>query len=433
MKTFFYFYAQIVAAVVTGCAIVAITARAQSVSPTSTTTPMTATTLQTQIQQKQQQLNDVNAQLASTTASLKQIQSQRVTLQQQLNLINGNVNSLNLGIQADALTSQQLTLEIDQLQSDMKDIQASVTTKQNAIASILQEVERNDSENGNLLALFLKSGTLADGVLEANSLLNLRAELATDIDALKELNTEYAAKIGDSTAKSDQVTAHQEDLQNKKVIVQDQQTQKQTLLKSTKNQESVFQEQVTALQKEQAAIASDMEAIAAVLRTKIDPSTLPALAPGVLLVPIQGDDESDITQGYGATAFAKNGYAGHWHNGIDLAASIGTPVLAAEDGVVAATGNQDTYCYKGAYGKFVVINHTNNLTTLYGHLSRIIAAKGDTVKRGQIIGYSGQTGYATGPHLHFTVYAQATFYMGPSKVCGPMPYGGDLNPIGYLF
>ncbi len=433
MKTLFYFCARGVAVVLTACAIIIIMVHAVNAAAAATTTPATATTLQEQIEQKQQQLNDVNTQLTSTTASLKQIQSQRVTLQQQLNLINGNINSLNLGIQADTLTSQQLTLEIEQLQSDTKDIQASVATKQSAIASILQEVERNDSENGNLLALFLKSGTLADGVLEANSLLNLRAELATNIDALKELNTEYTVKIEDGTTKSGQVTAHQQDLQNKKAIVQDQQTQKQTLLKSTKNQESVFQQQVTALQKEQAEIAADMEAIAAVLRTKIDPSTLPALAPGVLLVPIQGDDQSDITQGYGATAFAKNGYAGHWHNGIDLAASIGTPVLAAEDGTVAATGNQDVYCPKGAYGKFVVINHTDNLTTLYGHLSRILVAKGDTVKRGQVIGYSGQTGYATGPHLHFTVYAQPTFYMGQSKVCGPMPYGGDLNPIGYLF
>ena len=140
-----------------------------------------------------------------------------------------------------------------------------------------------------------------------------------------------------------------------------------------------------------------------------------------------------MTQGYGATDFAKNGYQGHWHNGVDLAAAIGTPVLAAEDGTIMAAGNQDLYCRKGAYGRFIAINHTDNLTTLYGHLSRILVAKGDIVKRGQVIGYSGQTGYATGPHLHFTVYAQATFYMGISKACGPMPYGGDLNPIGYLF
>jgi murein DD-endopeptidase MepM/ murein hydrolase activator NlpD len=139
-----------------------------------------------------------------------------------------------------------------------------------------------------------------------------------------------------------------------------------------------------------------------------------------------------MTQGYGATAFAKNGYQGHWHNGVDLAASIGTPVLAAEDGEVVATGNQDAYCYRGAYGKFIVIKHNDNLVTLYGHLSKQIVVKGDVVKRGQVIGYSGMTGYATGPHLHFTVFAGPTFYMGPSKVCGPMPYGGDLNPLSYL-
>ena len=94
--------------------------------------------------------------------------------------------------------------------------------------------------------------------------------------------------------------------------------------------------------------------------------------------------------------------------------------------------NQDSYCYKGAYGKVVVINHTNNLTTLYGHLSRYIVAKGDIVQKGQVIGYSGKTGYATGPHLHFTVFAQPTFYVGPSRTCGPMPFGGDLNPQRYL-
>jgi len=80
----------------------------------------------------------------------------------------------------------------------------------------------------------------------------------------------------------------------------------------------------------------------------------------------------------------------------------------------------------------VVIKHNNNLTTLYGHLSRIVAKTGDTVKRGDLIGYEGSTGYATGPHIHFTVYASPTFYMGSSKTCGPMPFGGDLNPTLYL-
>lgn len=420
----------VLAAVIAGGSFVAAAARADTAT---TTISAAASTLQEQIQQKQQQLNSVNAQIASTTAVLKQVQTQRVTLQQQVNLINGNISTLNLGIQSDTLTAQQLALEIEQLQGDIKDIQASVALKQAAIASILQQVERSDTTNGNLLALFIKSGSLANGVLEANSLLNLRSQLASNIDTLKSLNDQYSQKIQASGTKQQQVVQHQQDLQNKKAIVQDQQAQKTSLLATTKGQESVFQQQVNALKKQQTDIATQIEAIAAILRTKIDPSTLPALGPGVLGIPAQGITKANVTQGYGATAFAKNGYAGHWHNGIDFGMSIGTPVVAAEAGKIMAVANEDLYCPRGAYGKFIVINHTNGLTTLYGHLSRQIVSVGQTVARGQVIGYSGQTGYATGPHLHFTVFAQTTYYLSTSKSCGPLPQGGDLNPLGYLF
>ncbi|MGC9968920.1 MAG: peptidoglycan DD-metalloendopeptidase family protein [Minisyncoccia bacterium] len=409
-------------------------ASAHADTTTSTVSSLSRDVLQSQIQDKAKQLDVINQQLASTTASLKTTTAQRQTLQQQVGVLNGNIKTLNLGIQADTLTVQQLQLEIQGLGYDIQDIESSVSLKQAAIEDILKEFQKNDAGNGNLLALFLKSGSLADGVLEAQSLSNLQSQLSSDIDNLKSLHDQYNGKLQESSTKRNQVVVHQGDLANKKVIVQDQTVQKQQLLTTTKNQESIYQKQLSDLQKQQQETASDIEALDAVLRLKIDPSTLPAMVPGVLLVPIANDTtRASITQGYGATDFAKNGYQGHWHNGIDLSAPIGTPVLAADDGTIAATGNQDAYCRKGAYGRFVVINHTNYLTTLYGHLSKILVSKGDIVKRGQVIGYSGQTGYATGPHLHLTVYAQATFYMGPSKVCGPMPYGGDLNPIPYLF
>lgn len=400
----------------------------------TSTSSLSRDTLQSQIQDKSKQLQVIDAQLASTTAILQNTTKQRQTLQQQLNVLNGNIKTLNLGIQADTLTAQQLQLEIQNIGYDLQDISDSMALKTTAIGAILQEMQRNDTEKGNLLALMLKSNSLADGVFEAQNLSDLQGRLASDIDTLKQLRDQYNSKLQESSTKKSQVTAHQQDLLNKKSIVQDQTTEKQQLVSATKNQEGLYQKQLADLKKQQEQIANDIEALDAVLRLKIDPSSLPAVVPGVLAIPIAADTtKSSITQGYGATSFAKNGYAGHWHNGIDLAASVGTPVLAAEDGTIAATGNQDAYCPKGAYGRFIAINHTNNLTTLYGHLSKILVSKGDQVKRGQVIGYSGQTGYATGPHLHFTVYAQATFYMGPSKVCGPMPFGGDLNPIGYLY
>jgi murein DD-endopeptidase MepM/ murein hydrolase activator NlpD len=83
----------------------------------------------------------------------------------------------------------------------------------------------------------------------------------------------------------------------------------------------------------------------------------------------------------------------------------------------------------------------NGLTTLSAHLSRYVVENGESVTRGQLIGYVGKTGYATGPHLHFTIFASNTippasagFPEGTqaSRVCGPMPVGGDVNPMQYL-
>lgn len=403
------------------------------VDAASSTMPFTKEQLASQIQEKAKQLDTISAQLQETQQNLKGTTQQRVTLTQQLTSINSNISQLNLNIQADQIKAQKLSLEIDALNYDIQDIKSSIADKRVAIGRIIVELQKGDKLNGNLLMLFLKNNSLADSVLEAQNLNNLQNQLTGDIANLRDLNTQYNNDIKTASDKKNGVTAAQRDLENKKLIVQDQKASHQALLTETKNKESVFQQQLAALQKQQQQIADEIETLDAVLRTKIDPSELPPLGPGVLAVPVQGDTANSVTQGYGATSFAKNGYRGQWHNGADFAAPIGTPIIAAEDGTIVATGNQDLYCRRGAYGKFIVVNFSDNLTGLYGHLSRQIVQKGDTVKRGQVIGYSGSTGYATGPHLHFTIYATPTFYMGPSKTCGPMPFGGDLNPLGYLF
>jgi murein DD-endopeptidase MepM/ murein hydrolase activator NlpD len=427
-------FAVLFAALAAGGVLASTAANAASTTTLTTASSTTASTsLEDQLKQKEQEISAVNQQILSAQQNLQTVQSQRVSLQQQVNLLNGNISTLNLNIQADTLTVQQLNLQIEQLNGDLGDISASIALKQAAIESILKDMERNDYTGGNLLALFLRNGTLADGVLEANNLVQLQSQLADDINTLTDLHQQYSDVIQQSTAKAAGVTSKQQDLQARKSILQDQNAQKQTLLASTKDKESVFQQQYSALQTQQAKINDEIEAISAILRTKIDPSKLPALAPGVLLVPVEGDTQADITQGYGATAFAQHEYVHHWHNGIDLAASIGTPILAADDGVVDAVANEDLYCPHGAYGKFITVNHPNGLTTLYAHLSKQIVSAGQTVKRGQVIGYSGNTGDVTGPHLHFTVFAQSTYYVVKSQYCGPLPEGGDLDPIGYLW
>ena len=98
------------------------------------------------------------------------------------------------------------------------------------------------------------------------------------------------------------------------------------------------------------------------------------------------------------------------HAGVDFSAGTGTPILAAGNGTVVFAG------WKGGYGNTVVIDHGGATATLYGHQSRIAVANGQAVKRGQVIGYVGSTGFSTGPHLHFEVRVNGT----------------PVDPVGYL-
>ena len=87
-----------------------------------------------------------------------------------------------------------------------------------------------------------------------------------------------------------------------------------------------------------------------------------------------------------------------FHNGLDLANRQGTPVRAAMTGRVAMVG------YNANFGKYVILSHPDGYQTLYGHLDEFLVARGQAVKQGQAIGRMGNTGYSTGPHLHFSVF-----------------------------
>ena len=90
----------------------------------------------------------------------------------------------------------------------------------------------------------------------------------------------------------------------------------------------------------------------------------------------------------------------HGYNGVDLAAPTGTPILASAEGdvIVAKSGG-----WNGGYGSYVVIQHSNGSQTLYSHESKVIVSVDQHVEQGQVIGYVGATGKATGPHVHFEI------------------------------
>jgi murein DD-endopeptidase MepM/ murein hydrolase activator NlpD len=102
----------------------------------------------------------------------------------------------------------------------------------------------------------------------------------------------------------------------------------------------------------------------------------------------------------------------NFHPGLDISADKGEPVLATADGTVTAAS------YTGNYGNLVVIDHGYGITTKYGHLSRFATMIGQTVRRGDVVGYVGSTGRSTSPHLHYEVWVNGKL-TNPLRLLGP--------------
>ncbi len=108
-------------------------------------------------------------------------------------------------------------------------------------------------------------------------------------------------------------------------------------------------------------------------------------------------DGGYVSSSYGGRANPFSGYGRDWHPGIDIAVDYGTPVYASAAGYVQQSG------WYGGYGNYIRLTHDFGYATAYGHMSRLAVSAGSFVKKGQVIGYVGSTGYSTGPHLHFEV------------------------------
>ncbi len=144
------------------------------------------------------------------------------------------------------------------------------------------------------------------------------------------------------------------------------------------------------------------------------------------------EPNATVTQGFGPTSFwFEPPYQGfpHFHTGLDLSAPEGSPILAADDGIVSAVGDGPY-----GYGHYVVIEHAGGFTTLYGHmiddpatlavLPPAVLKVGLLVKQGTVIGYEGSTGNSTGPHLHFELRING-------QVQDPSPYLPPGPPSNY--
>ena len=190
----------------------------------------------------------------------------------------------------------------------------------------------------------------------------------------------------------DQIASAQNQLVSSRDQLASARADKRGVLAQVREQKNEAMEDLASLQAEQARIAGALQGA-------------PAPGPikqgsGQLIWPVNGP----VTGSFGEQR------PGHIHSGIDIAVPEGTPIRAADSGRVALMG------WVGGYGNYTCVQHTASMSTCYGHQSSFATSQGASVSQGQVIGYSGNTGNSTGPHLHFEVRINGT----------------PVNPLGYL-
>lgn len=389
------------------------------------TSAQTPEELKNQIAQREQEIQALEKQAEAYRNEIEKNSSKAKTLNTEISRINTQINQLKNNIAITEKKIQATTLEIEELDLDIDNAENSINTNREVMIQLLRQL--NEMSIKDPLVLILEQEKVSDIVREFSFLDNLQSNLIKKTNFLRDLKESLKQALNDSEKKKQQFDNLAKTLDAQKIAADDQKTEKQQVLTQTKNQESTYQKLLKETEEKQKQIEAEIINLEKELRAGLNIALLPGYTKGLLLWPIK--------DGYQTQAFGDVPYGSitrkyySYHNGVDIGAKTGTgaPILAAGDGRVKAVGNNGKY----AYGKWIAIDHGNGLVTLYAHLSSIQASQGQAIKQGQVIGLMGATGLATGPHLHFTVYAASSFKT-ENKWYGLLPLGAPLDPYDYL-
>ncbi|OGI92699.1 hypothetical protein A2933_00055 [Candidatus Nomurabacteria bacterium RIFCSPLOWO2_01_FULL_46_18] len=354
--------------------------------------------LEAEIKQYQIQLNDLGKQKSSLAGELKQLDITRKKLVADIAITQNKIDKTNLKIGG---LSSQIGSKEELIANDLR--------------AIAENIKKTDEfEQTTLIEILLSKNDFTLVWNDVDNRATVREKIRQTINELREVKSELEDTREETIAAKKELEALKSKLADQKKIVDQNTKDKNKLLTQTKNSEANYQALVADRRAKTLVFEKELRDYESQLKYILDPSSLPGK--GVLSWPL---DSILITQMFGKTEDGKRLYASGTHNGADFRASIGTPVKAMTDGVVAGTGDTDIQCPGVSFGRFVLIKYNNGLAGTYGHLSLVKVSAGQKVKRGEIVAYSGNTGYSTGPHLHVSLYAKDAVEVKtlPSKSC----------------
>lgn len=340
-----------------------------------------------------QQISVVTAKIRALQSDVTQAQSKLNALESQLAVHQQRLNSLNelfvlqtrkLNLLRRAYFVALKRLERRLIESyetpgyDEVDVMLSATSMSNLLDEIeyLHQIENQDKQ----VSIRLDRA---------------RAEMHATRERTRTIKKRVAAETAVVRARTEEQHAVAQALISQQQQLAEARSVKRESLASVKVNERQFRGEAQALAAESAALAAKIRAAEARSGGAASSAGTGVSAQG-LIWPVQGP----ITSPFGPRCLSNGDCS--FHPGIDIGVPTGTPIHAAASGTVIVAG------WLGGYGNLVAIDHGNGLSTLYGHQSQIAVSAGQSVSQGEVIGYSGCTGYCFGPHLHFEVRVNGT-------------------------
>lgn len=369
----------------------------------------TLSDLKEQQRQTEQKANQINSSIQQKSSQINGIQSKQETLLAQIQLLNDKITNTNTNISIVAQNIVVVTKEIEELQVSIEKLIKKIEERDVLLRDRIRAVQ----ENGNIsyLDVLLGANSFVDFIDRFSAVSTLieadrqilrdqkndkesleeqkylveekRKKLEVDKAELERLKTSLDSQKVQKNKLIDELEAEQQKLSSEKALLEEEYSEAVQISEA-------LQRKIMAEQNRIAEIARQQEA----LRNQQNGGSLPEVTDGTWMKPTNGT----FTSGYG---WRNIGSGSEFHYGIDLANSVGTPIVAAADGVVSYAAPLSTY------GNVVMVTHSINgeiYTTLYAHLSGFNASVGTVVSKGQQIAEMGNTGRSFGSHLHFEIH-----------------------------
>ncbi len=368
--------------------------------------------LNQQVSKRKADIDQLRGQMASYQAAIERKRQEAASVQNELDIADNKIAETELDIKANQLETDATDLELRRIDAQIQDESLKIMRQRGILSDYLRAIDKNDQHSN--IDLLLTRPTLSDFFNDAQFLTESQRDLKRSLDEVERLKTNLETQQADASVKKAHLADIRTQLTNAQATLTEQRSAKAVLAEQLQVSQARYQYDLVQLQKEVNNANSDIAATERKLRKALDDSRLRK---------ISGSETGwmwPVPSMIITTYFHDPDYPFRYvfeHPAIDIRAAQGTPVRASRGGYVARAKNA------GMGYSYVMLVHEDGLSTVYGHVSKILVKEDTYVNQGDVIALSGGTPgtpgagpLTTAAHLHFEVRQD----------------GIPVNPLNYL-